>query len=181
MAMTEATPMMTPSMVRAERTLLRRMAIKAMRRVFADPCSCLRLQRAAGPELPAASPPLVHRRVATTTRPSRNVDRRACAYSAMSCSWVMRMMVMPLLAVEPLQDLHDLDAGAAVEVARWARRRAAISGSLTSGARDGHALLLAARELVRRVVRRARRGPRRRAGSWACSCALARRPARRPL
>ena len=33
MAMTEATPMITPSMVRVERTLFRRMAFKATRRV----------------------------------------------------------------------------------------------------------------------------------------------------
>ena len=39
MAITEATPMMTPSMVRAERTLFRRMARSAMRKVSRIPIS----------------------------------------------------------------------------------------------------------------------------------------------
>src|SRR5689334_25085973 len=55
------------------------------------------------------------------------------------------------LRVEPLEDLHDLDARAAVEIAGWLigeqDRRI-----VEQRARDGDALLLAAGELIRMVA-----------------------------
>ena len=83
------------------------------------------------------------------------------------------------LAVEPLQDLHDLDAGAAVEVAGGLVGEEQL-GVVDQRAGDRDALLLAARELVRRVVRAVAEADRRRAGSSAFgAAAAARRP--RPL
>ena len=73
------------------------------------------------------------------------------AQAAMSCSWVTRQMVIPDLAIETLEEREHLEAGARVEVARGLvgeeERRIG-----DEGAGDGHALLLSARELVRRVV-----------------------------
>ena len=63
------------------------------------------------------------------------------------------------LDVQPLKDAHHLDAGARIEVAgrlvRQQQRRV-----VDERARDGDALLLAARELVRMMVDAARRGRR---------------------
>jgi hypothetical protein len=57
-----------------------------------------------------------------------------------------------VLAVEALEDLHDLDAGAAVEVAGGLVGQDELR-VVDQRARDRHPLLLAAGELVRRVVR----------------------------
>jgi hypothetical protein len=57
----------------------------------------------------------------------------------------------PGLAVEALQDLHDLDAGPAVQVAGGLVGQDQL-GLVHEGPRDGHPLLLAAGELVGSVV-----------------------------
>ena len=81
------------------------------------------------------------------------------------------------LAVQPLEDAHDLDAGARVEVAGRLvgeeQRRL-----VDERARDGDALLLSARELVRVVVEplaEADALERRRRARRAARCAPARR------
>src|SRR5438034_509165 len=51
-AITEATPMITPSMVRAERTLLRRMAVVAMRRVVGALSQADRVEQLERPPAP---------------------------------------------------------------------------------------------------------------------------------
>ena len=105
--------------------------------------------------------------------PSRMwIMRWAC--SAMSRSWVTRMIVLPV-AVQLLEQPHDLLAGGAVEVAGGLvgqqDRRAH-----HQRARDGHALALAARELVGLVVDAAAQvdqlqgaaAPARGAPPWGC-------------
>ena len=96
-----------------------------------------------------------------TMRPSRIVTTRD-AHAAMSRSWVTSTMVMPAVAIELLQQREDLEARARVEVARGLvgeeQRRVG-----HQRARDGDALLLAARELVRRVVEAVAEADRRRA------------------
>ena len=68
-------------------------------------------------------------------------------YSAMSCSCVISSTVMPRSLVQPLKDVHHLDAGSRVEVpgrlVRQQNRRV-----VDERPRDRDALLLAARELV---------------------------------
>ena len=70
--------------------------------------------------------------------------------AAISGSWVMTTSVVPL-ALQPAQQLHDLGAGAAVEVAGRLvgehQRRLA-----DDGPRDRHPLPLAAGQLVRPVA-----------------------------
>ena len=73
---------------------------------------------------------------------------------------------------ELLEERHDLDARARVEVARSARRRGS-ARARHQRARDGHALLLAAGELVGVVVERGRRGPPLRAPRGARSALAA--------
>src|SRR4029453_17939129 len=66
-AITEATPMITPSMVSAERTLLRRIASRATRKASGrsmTPPSALRLDRRHRLELGRGLAPLAHRLVA---------------------------------------------------------------------------------------------------------------------
>src|SRR3990172_2835453 len=62
-AITEATPMITPSMVSVERTLLRRIARSAMRRVLGSSISGLRLERRKRRELRGGVAPPLHRLV----------------------------------------------------------------------------------------------------------------------
>src|SRR6476660_2379539 len=57
----------------------------------------------------------------------------------------------PALDVETLENVHDLDAGARIEVARWFVGKQD-RGFVDQRARNFHALLLSARELVRVVV-----------------------------
>ena len=100
-AITEETPIRMPSTVRNERSLFARSDASAMRDGF----------REGHGQLP--------RRAACARRfsilPSRmRMVRWAC--SAMSRSWVTRMMVLPSL-VQPLEEPHDLLAGRRVEVA----------------------------------------------------------------
>ena len=69
----------------------------------------------------------------------------------MSISWVIRMIVIPRSMFSRLEDAHDLDAGAGVEVAR--RLVGQHDGRLVDErARDRHALLLPAGQLVGIVV-----------------------------
>src|SRR5689334_15478321 len=63
-AITEATPMMTPRAVRAERTALRRRAIRAMRRVLAISISHLHGRRRHGGDLAGGVAPRHHHLVA---------------------------------------------------------------------------------------------------------------------
>src|SRR5688500_16212059 len=63
MAITEATPMITPSMVSMERILLRRMARTAMRTVLPTSMLGLHLERGKGRELLRGLAPPGHRRV----------------------------------------------------------------------------------------------------------------------
>ena len=68
------------------------------------------------------------------------------AWSAMSRSWVTRMMVWPS-RVQLLEQAHDLLAGGGVEVSRGLVREQD-GRPHHQGARDGHPLALAAGELV---------------------------------
>ena len=112
-AITLATPMMTPSMVSAERTALRRMATRAMR-------SVLDLQR--DRLLLGEGPPAPRPRCAGS-RPAVR-DDAAVAEGDLAMG-VLRDVVLvgdeddgdALLAVQGLQDFHDLDARPRVEVA----------------------------------------------------------------
>src|SRR3972149_5499087 len=101
MVMTEATPMITPSMVRAERTLLRRRARRGRGGRSGPP-----------PRVGAAG--------------DGGLGEDASVAHQDHARRVLRDVVLvgdeddrePPLPVEPLQDLHDLEAGPAVEVAR---------------------------------------------------------------
>ena len=84
-----------------------------------------------------------------STRPSRSTTTRA-ACAAMSGSWVTMMTVWPA-AWSDAEDLHDLLAGDAVEVAgRLVGQEDA--GLVHQRTGDGHPLALAAGELVGPVV-----------------------------
>lgn len=65
----------------------------------------------------------------------------------MSGSWVTRMVVIPLLTIEALENRHNFDAGAGVE------RAGRFIGEndlriVHQGAGDGDTLLLASRKLI---------------------------------
>ncbi len=89
---------------------------------------------------------------------------RSQSVSASSWSWVTKMVVMPIVALDPLQlDLH-LVAQLLVERAeRLVEQQHARLGDERAGERD--ALLLAAGQLVRMAVARACRAARGRAPS----------------
>ena len=100
-----------------------------------------------------ASPPRRRTPRARRGRPPRARRTRRCP-----CSWVMSMMVMP----------RSRFSRCRISMTSMLVRRVQVAGGLVGQqdlrlvdqrARDGHALLLPARELVRGVVRRARRGP----------------------
>ena len=85
-------------------------------------------------------------------------------------SWVTIRTVLPRSLDELLEQSQDLVGALAVEVAGGlvAQQERGVGHD---GARDRHALLLAARELARLVLARGRRGPRRRARSPRGACA----------
>ena len=142
---TAATPMMMPSMVSALRSLFTasaRIATRSRPRTFMP---------APAPRAACASASSRLRRCAwsSTRCPSRKRRTRR-AKRATSGSCVTSTTVMPL-AVEFLQQRHDLQAGARVE------RAGRLVGedqqrARDQRARDRHALLLAAGELRRLVV-----------------------------
>src|SRR5262245_58103857 len=116
MAITEATPITTPSMVRADRILLRRMARPAMRSVEASSISGLRLRRRERPQLRRRVPALRHTLVGHDSPVAEGDDPLA----------VLRDVLLvgdqhhgdSPLAVQTLERLHDLNARAAVQVPR---------------------------------------------------------------
>ena len=86
-----------------------------------------------------------------TMRPSRKLMMRV-PYSAIWCSCVMTMTVMPRSRWSCLKDLHHLDARPRIEVARrLVRKQDRRLGH--QRARDRHALLLTARQLIRMMMR----------------------------
>ena len=97
-------------------------------------CSALRV-RALGPS--------------DSTEPSRMWITR-CAYSAISGSWVTRTMVLPS-AWSVIEESHDFDAGLGIEVAGGLVGQDD-GGAVDQGAGDGHALALAAGELIGLVI-----------------------------
>ena len=145
-AMTAPTPMMMPSVVRNERSLLRRMRAErdaeGVEGVHARP----RLRGRA----PRGSCRVVRR---ARARPASTTTREANA--AMSGSWVTRTTVIPARQ-------SSWKSAITSTLVRESRLPVGSSARMTFGlvderARDRHALLLAARELVRVVVRRSPR------------------------
>ena len=150
MLMTAATPMIMPRVVSTVRSLLRDSAISAIRSVMSIDTSHLlvgrrqrrellrRIARMNGLLIPLDAPVPERDRAGRVLRDVGLVrdehDREAA------------------LAVQPLEDVHHLDARARVEVARrlvgQQDRRA-----VDERTRDGDALLLSARELIRMVIR----------------------------
>ena len=127
-AITELTPMRIPSTVRKERSLLARSDCRAMRDGLGEG----------------------HRLSSSRWCRSRS-GRRGCGGSGgrgRRCrrSWVTSTMVLPSL-VQPLEEPHDLLAGLGVEVAGGLVGQQD-RGLHDQGAGDGHALALAAGELV---------------------------------
>jgi hypothetical protein len=133
---TAATPMMMPSAVRNERSLWRRIeriarmkVVPNIRRHFLA-LWCFVSMRSTSPSLKW-----------TMVR----------ANAAMSGSWVTISTVMPLVAVEIGEQLHDLDRAFGIEIAgRLVGEQHIGIGDDRAGDRD--ALLLAARKLGRRMV-----------------------------
>ena len=102
---------------------------------------------------PAARPPPWRRAAAaesSTICPSAMRITRS-AWRATPASWVTSRTVMPLLDVQAAKELQDLLARARVEVPRRLVRQQH-RGVVDQRAGDGHALLLAAGKLRRRVV-----------------------------
>src|SRR3990170_2453691 len=152
MAITDATPMITPSMVSAERTLLRRIARSATRRV-----SWMSIAPPSGLGFDGRQRQQLRRRVASAL--DRLVAHDAPVADRDDAGGVAGDVVLvgdqqhgdAAVAVETLQDLHDLDAGAAVEIAGGLVGQDQL-GVVDQRARDRHPLLLPAGELVGRVV-----------------------------
>ena len=167
MAISAATPMNTPSMVSAERILLRASAWTAAaaiimvrmprRPVGAPGCAVARRPAGASKAVPAARAAAVAQPACGLLTcssdmiwPSRIVTTRS-AKAAMSASWVTTTMVTPCSRLSELQRLHDLMRRSRIEIAgrlvgkQQARR-------VDERARDRHALLLAAGELAGRVA-----------------------------
>ena len=126
-AITAATPMMMPSIVSAERSLLARSAASATLSVASSVMPAAVTPRRAG--TPRASCGTLGARRATTL-PSRKWIARV-ANAAMSCSCVTSTTVMPS-RVELLQQRHHLEAGLRVERAGRLVGEDQASASLTS-------------------------------------------------
>src|ERR1035437_4741207 len=126
MAIKAATPIKTPSMVKAERIMLRQSACMAAAMIISPKLKMGLLRRAAAGNGRCA-------RAADVGLVGDDDDGNA------------------LLAIEPRQRLHDFVRIAGVEVAgRFVGEQQA--GRVDQGARDRHPLLLAARELARGVA-----------------------------
>ena len=144
-AITAATPMTMPSVVRNERILLRRRARAATRSVASRFTAAPPRRRAA-----AARSRATLALVALARAPSRSTT------SARGVLGDVRLVRHEddgdARAAELLEERHDLDATCACRGCRSARRRGGAAGCVDEGARDRDALLLAAGELVRVVV-----------------------------
>src|SRR5262252_980891 len=114
MAITAATPIMIPSIVSADRSLLRASALPAMRRICVRFISILRrghaLQdfRGCGP---------VHDLVVMPDLAVTEVNR--AAGEARDVGLVGNEHNRQSLVIEFLEHVHDLDRGAAVEIPSW--------------------------------------------------------------
>ena len=149
MAMTAPTPMMIPSMVRLERILLRPRALKAMRRVMEkfmrSPSSAV-----AGSWLRSSAACRGWIRVV--------LDHFSVPEDHMPAGITGDVRFMghqddgdPGLLVELLEDFHDLQARAGVQVPRGFIGQNQ-GGLVHKSAGDGHALLLAAGELAGKMM-----------------------------
>ncbi len=163
MAISAATPMKTPSMVKAERIMLRQIACMAAAMIISAKaqkayCCAVRRPASAAVNVDIGTPPVAGAAVFAgfgfcVVRDDLPVAHGQGAIGIGGDVGLVRDDDDgdALLAIELRQRLHDLVRGAGIEVAgRLVGEQQA--GRVDQRARDRDALLLAARELARRVA-----------------------------